>query len=316
LASLYDRVAQRVLELVEADLRDEEDAPPPADLPWAWIRVGSGGRQEMVLTSEQHNALIYADPDDDEQAERARDWFAELGRRTTMALETCGFPPSNLVAGAPEYCMSLGDWKRQFRTWIFEADDGGIPEAMRFFDLRGIYGEQALVDELIEDIEDALNVQALDTDRHVLQMLAAHALKHRASLTLFERLKLPNPRDGADIYDLRERGILPVVEAARVLALDLRYFASSNTFDRLRYAAQALPDLHTTLEMAREGYRHLADLRLEHQLYLVEGGEPPDDELNVYGLNKMQQRLLQRAAEAVADLQDALAARYNLKRKG
>jgi CBS domain-containing protein len=315
LASLYDRVAQRVLELVEADLR-EENALPRADLSWAWVRVGSGGRQEMVLTSEQQNALLYADPDDDAQAARAEAWFAELGRRVTAALETCGFPPSELVAGAPEYCMCLSAWKRQFRTWIFEADDQTIPEAMRFFDLRGIYGEQALVDELVEDVEDALNVQALDTERHVLQMLAAHALKPRAALTLFERLKLPRTRDGADTYDLRERGILPVVEAARVLALDLRYFASSNTFDRLRHAANVLPELHTTLEMAREGYRHLADLRLEHQLYLVEGGEPPDDDLDVYSLTKMQQRLLQRAADAVADLQDVLAERYNLRRKG
>jgi CBS domain-containing protein len=186
---------------------------------------------------------------------------------------------------------------------------------MRFFDLRSIYGEQALVTELIEDVEDALNVQALDTERHMLQMLAARALQYRATLTIMERLKLPRSRDTADVYDLHARGILPVVEAARVLALDLRYFGSTNTFDRLRYAAEALPDLRTTLEMAREGYRHLADLRLEHQLYLVEGGEPPNDELNVYGLTKMQQRLLQRAADAVADLQSALAERYNLRRK-
>ena len=112
---------------------------------------------------------------------------------------------------------------------------------------------------------------------------------------------------------IRRRGVLPVVDAARVLALDARYLASSNTFDRLRHVAEAVPAMAPTLMEAREAYQYLLDFRLERQLRDVELGEAPSSYLDPSQLTKLQQNVLRNAFTAVNALQRALIERYDLK---
>jgi CBS domain-containing protein len=95
----------------------------------------------------------------------------------------------------------------------------------------------------------------------------------------------------------------------------MRYLDSTNTFDRLRRAATNIPALTKVIEEALEAYQYLVDFRLESQLHAVEAGDPPVNQIDAFGLNKMQQRLLRNAFSQAADLQEALARRYKLGRK-
>ncbi|GIV57822.1 MAG: hypothetical protein KatS3mg042_0735 [Rhodothermaceae bacterium] len=311
LSVLYDRLAVRVLELVEADLRDA--SPEEAvTLPWVWLRLGSGGRREMTLASRQHNALLYADPSSPEEAERAERWFTRLAERANDALERCGFPRSEQVARDPACRGPLRALRKRFRTWIFEAGpETLLGPPLLFFDLRGIYGATSLVDALKQDIEDALNVQAMDRERAFLQILTDSALQQAPPLSFFRRFLLDRAGDHRHRFDLRARGILPVVDAARVLALETRYLESTNTFDRLRHAAHALPDLRPLIEATLEAYQFLFDFRLEHHLRAVERGEQPDNHLLPSQLSPIQRNLLRRAFGTVAELPAVLARRYD-----
>jgi CBS domain-containing protein len=309
----YDRLAVRVLQIVEEDLH-ASDGESRSVRPWAWIRLGSGGRQEMALNSEQHNALIFSDPESDEDAANADAWFNSLAEKVNEALAQCGFPSSEYVARDPRWRKSFRGWKRAFREWILQSDEATLAPTPIFFDLRGIYGDMNLVEDLKRDIVDALNVQAMDEERTFLKLMARHAMEFRPPTGIL-RMMLERVGDSRNAFDVREGGIRPIVDAARVLALEVRYLESTNTFDRLRRAAEDIPDLAKVIDEALEAYQYLVDFRLESQLRAVEAGDVPVNQIEAAGLNKMQQRLLRNAFSKAADLQDALARRYKLGRK-
>ena len=309
----YDRLAIRVLQIVEEDLHASSDEAHVLR-PWAWIRLGSGGRQEMALNSEQHNALVFADPSSKEDAANADVWFNSLAERVNLALTKCGFLPSEFVARDLRWRKSFRGWKRSFREWILQSDEATLAPTPIFFDLRGIYGDTNLVEDLKSDIVDALNIQAMDEERTFLKLMAQHAMEFRPPTGIL-RMMLERVGDSRNAFDVREGGIRPIVDAARVLALEVRYLESTNTFDRLRRASDEIPELARVIEEALEAYQYLVDFRLESQLRAVEAGDPPVNQIEAAGLNKMQQRLLRNAFSKAADLQDALARRYSLGRK-
>jgi CBS domain-containing protein len=309
----YDRLAIRVLQIVEEDLLSKSEDQRPA-VAWAWVRIGSGGRQEMALNSEQHNALIYSDPASAAEAGKAERWFNELAEGVNAALAVCGFDPSEYVARDARWRQSLRSWKKTYREWILQSDEASLAPTPIFFDLRCIYGEGALVKTLKDDLVDALNIQAMDESRTFLRVIAAYAMEFRPP-TGFLRKVFGRVGEGRNTFDVREGGIRPIVDAARVLALEMRYLDSTNTFDRLRRAAKHIPDLTRVIEDALEAYQFLVDFRLESQLRAVEAGDRPVNQIDAFGLNKMQQRLLRNAFSQAADLQEALARRYKLGRK-
>lgn len=308
----YDRLVMRILQLVEGDLR-ERQPDLSVGLRWSWIRLGSGGRQEMALNSEQHNALVYEDPDDEEEARRAEKWFNRVAEGVNDGLERCGFQPSEFVARDPRWRRPLRAWKKSFREWILQADEESLAPTPIFFDLRCVYGEGSLVETMKQDIVDALNVGAMDENRAFLRLMATHAMEFRPPTGILRKM-FGRVGEARNTFDVHEGGIRPIVDAARVLALEIRYLESSNTFDRLRRAGKEIVDLSKVIDEALEAYQYLVDFRLESQLRAVEAGDPPVNEIDTFN-NKMQQRLLKNAFSRAADLQDALARRYQLGRK-
>lgn len=308
----YDRLVVRILELVERDLRAAQPETSTS-LRWAWVRLGSGGREEMALNSEQHNALVYQDPTDGEEARRAEVWFNKLAEQVNEGLERCGFSPSAYVARDARWRRPLRAWKKAYREWILQSDEQSLAPTPIFFDLRGVYGDERLVDDVKQAIVDALNVQAMDEERAFLRLMAMHAMEYRPPTGILRKM-LDRVSEGRNTFDVHEGGIRPIVDAARVLSLEIRYLESTNTFDRLRRAARELDDIARTLDDALDAYQYLVDFRLESQLKAVEAGDPPVNEIDTLS-NKMQQRLLRNAFEHAAELQDALARRYQLGRK-
>ncbi len=312
---IYDSLAIRVIELVERDLR-QEVPDLRVELPWVWIRLGSGGRQEMALNSQQHNALLYGNPSSPEEAERAEKWFNHLAGRVNEGLAFCGFTMSEYVARDARWRRSLRDWKMTFREWILQSGEEDLRHAGVFFDMRGIYGDKTLIADLKQDIIDALNVQAMDPDRKFLSLLTANALQNKPPLSFLRRFVLQRSGEHRNTFDIRARGILPVVDAARILALEMRNLESSSTFERLRRAADSFPELSRILGDALDAYRHLVDFRLEDQLRAFEAGEPPNNRIDPFVLRKVQQNLLRNVFTQVADLQDAMSKRFAPPNRG
>ena len=310
---IFDNLVMRLLRLAEEEL-NEEHPDLRVDLPWVWLRLGSSGRREMVLNSQQHNAIIYENPRTDAETAQAERWFAMLAERVVGGSEACGFAVSDVVARQPSWRRPVREWKKAYRGWILQADSKTLTAAALFFDLRGIYGDKSLVYDMKRDIVDALNVQAMDTNRHFFRMMAANALSRKPPVSFLGRFQLERRGEHRGTFDIRERGVLPVVDAARVLALEHRYVESSNTFDRLQHVASKSPELADLIDETLDAYRYLVDFRLEDQLTAFENGEKLDNLIEPLSLRKVQQNLLRTVFGTVSRLQDTVSDRYGLRK--
>jgi CBS domain-containing protein len=179
-------------------------------------------------------------------------------------------------------------------------------EAGIFFDLRGLYGTLPLVDEIKGAISGALG-----EERRFLPFLARNALANRPSSSVFRRFL--NERTGERrVFDLKRRGLRPLVEVARLFAMQAGYLDSANTSDRLRQARAALPDLGRTAETALDAHDYLTGFRMARHLEAIERGEEPENVVDRSTLSRTQQSMLDLIFSNIEEVQGDVAHRYGI----
>lgn len=284
-ASLGDVLTRRLLTIAERDLG-------PAPCPYAWMALGSEGRREQVLPTDQDNALAYG-----EDTGEARAYFAALGARVVEGLIHAGFPPCPGGYMATTWCRPLADWHALFSGWVEVPEPQALLEAQVFFDFRPVHGELSL--EPLEHVLLAAGRREL-----FLAQLARAALRGRPPLRFRGRIRAEH---GA--VDLKAGGIAATVMLARTYALAAGSVARP-TLERLRAAAEAGTLSRSGVEILGESFRFLARLRLQEQLRAVRAGETPSNRVRVDALSDLERRRLGEAYEAVRQLQDATALRF------
>ena len=225
ISMLNDLLTRRVIEVASG-------AADTGGVPWCWISLGSEGREEQTLSSDQDNGIIFGDGQDPAQL-RAK--MLPLAQRINAMLDACGFPlcRGGVMASNPEWCLSLHEWKERFRNWIFEGDPLALLNASIFFDLRPLYGAAGLADELT----GWLAREAAANRRFQFQM-AANALKRTVPLGMFHRFVLDKHGKYPGTIDLKIGVASLFVDAARIYGLASGIHAS-NTAQRFRLAVDA-----------------------------------------------------------------------------
>ncbi len=306
-----DQLKQRLIALVEADLRAEHDADPDAaDLPpadsWAWLTFGPAGRRESVLRAFQDNGIVYADPAP-ERADAYAAYYEHLGTRVVDALRTCGYADSEngLSAAAAAFRQPLSAWKAAYVRWTDAADPDASAAAGLAFDFRAIYGDDALAEALRETIREHL------PSRPLVAVLAREAVAVAVPLATFNRFDIDDVEvAGARVagVDVRGRAISPVVHMTRAIALDAGELTTSNTFERLRRIGASPHPLAETARALLPAFTTLVDLHLRHQMMAAEIGAPLTDLVDPEHSTRSQQNLLREALQTVRKAQDAVRA--------
>ena len=90
---------------------------PPAR--FAWLSIGSQGRKEQLLLTDQDSILIFEDVATDKYRE-VKDYFLKLGKKTTAILEKIGYElcPNGHMGSNALWCKSLTDWIKQYDSWM------------------------------------------------------------------------------------------------------------------------------------------------------------------------------------------------------
>lgn len=287
IASLNDTLTGKLLRLGE-----EELGPPPCA--YAWLALGSEGRMEPVLATDQDNALAYAAETPEAQA-----YFQALTERVVAGLLAAGFPPCPGGYMATRWRRPLADWEADFQTWIMRPDPQALLEAEVFLDVRRVHGGLSL---------EPLDRAVLDGAGRPLFIfaLARAALRFRPALGLFGRV-----RGERGEVDLKNGGLAAIVLIGRLAGIAAGSRARS-TLERLRdgAAAGALP--RDTAETLADSFRFLMRLRLRRQLEAVAAGGRPGNTLDLTSLSDLERRRLREALRAVADAQRAVATRYRV----
>ena len=299
---INDALTGRVLTLCEDALAEDR---PQVDFAWAWLSMGSEGRGEMSLKTDQDNALVYRAPSDAQPV--VERWLARWAGAANQALDQIGLSlcEGGMMAGNPLWRHSLESWPAQFDDWLAQSKANQIMQIATACDLRAVHGDLSLE----EPIKRSL-LKSLASHPRFLQQMARGVMSVRPPLgKIFGQIRSIRTEEGRKI-NIKRRGLQPITDFARVLALRHEYLESSNTFDRLEYLLQVEPRLETTLRDALEAYRHLNDVRLGHHLKDTSLGLPPSNWILVDKLGDSQREMLKTAFRALEPIQAVLAQRY------
>lgn len=249
ISRLNDQLTARVLSLVARRHR-----LPPTE--WCWLSMGSEGRDEQTLVTDQDNGLVFLATSTSE-AQAMRQLFLPFAQEANDYLATCGFTRclGDIMAGNPMWCLSLDEWRNKFIDWVRCPEPEALLNATIFFDFRPLYGCLELGTSLRELIS------RLTVDATAFQhLMAVNALVVQAPLGFLGDVAV----DNADTVDLKKLGSRLFVDAARILAL-ANGVSAVNTFDRLRDIGAVGAMKPHEVSVAQAALSQLLRLRLAHQ---------------------------------------------------
>jgi CBS domain-containing protein len=295
-SEVNDRLIVKILQFAETKLG-------PAPAPYCWVVLGSEGRREQTFKTDQDNALIYADSSSESAT---REYFAQLAAFAQDALSTCGYPlcTGNYMASNPRWRQPLQSWLNYFHEWMTGAELHGTEDALLFFDMRPVAGDFSLYQTLA-----AANRQGLKDAGMFKSVLACVSTTRKPPLGFFRNFVLERSGEHKDQLDLKLFGTAPIVDAARVFALDAG-IEHTNTSDRLSALSSGPENDPTIFQDMQEAFEFLTLLRLECQLRQVRDGQQLSNYITPDSLTHLQRSLLKEAFRASARAQALIEERF------
>lgn len=296
ISTLNDALTRRIITLA----RERHDL---VGIDFAWLAFGSEGRHEQTLSTDQDNGIVFRCAEAGRLKE-TRQRLIDFARTVNEDLAACGFPlcKGNIMAGNPELCLTLDEWKSRFGDWIREPDPQALLNATIFFDFRVLCGNERFGEQL----RSALNKSAKGNSAF-LRMMAANALQVMPPLGRIRDFVADD--DGT--IDLKKSGARLFVDVARILALRTGV-ESSSTVQRLRQASTKIGMAAEEVSAVIDGFNFIQLLRLRSQHLESEHDSAADNRINPESLNELDRRILKEAFRQARKLQLRLKLDYQL----
>ena len=308
ITTLNDHLTQKIIILAEEEMVHEREGRPP--VPYAWIALGSEGRREQTLRTDQDNAIVFADVPQDRE-EEVRSYFLKLAEKVVSALERCGFPrcKGGIMASNPKWCQPDRIWKDYFSHWILGIDlsQEEILQTFIFFDFRPIFGEQRFLSGLIDRISENLDQRA-----RFLKEMAETAILNEPPLGFFKRLVVQKSGDHKNQLNLKLNGLTPLIDAIRTFALDQRIF-EANTLDRISALVEKELLSEAEADDLRDAFNVIMLVRVRRHVSILQAGGEPDNYVNPDELSIIQRTMLKEAFKTIDKLQRLLRVRYDIR---
>jgi CBS domain-containing protein len=294
LTSVADATVERLI-----DLAIQELGAPPA--PFAFVAMGSQGRQEMTLLADQDNGIIFAETSGSD-AHALGDYFLRLGTRVSDGLQQAGYPycRGKVMASNPGWCRSLAGWRALVETWLRRAEPQDIADLSVFLDFRVVHGETSLGRDLRGQVH-----ATLPQEPAILYQLTRNALTFRPPTRLPGSGFLGGGTEHAGEIDLKD-ALMPIVTFARVYAAR-HGIAQTQTLERIDALAGAdlLPSADG--DEISDVYDFLMRLRLQGQLAALRAGRQPSSSIQLTALGHTQRERLRQAFAEIAAVQKQIS---------
>ena len=243
--------------------------------------MGSEGRGEQIMKTDQDNALLLRDGYEPPQ-------LAEIAARFNGALNEFGYPPcpGGIMLTNPLWRGSVARFRETLRDWIYGPDPQGAMNLAIFFDAAPVAGDATLLQELRRHLE-----RILGGGDAFLRRFAAAADQFDEPHSLWTRLTL---RGDEQPLDLKKLGTFPIVHGVRALCLQhgVREPGTAQRLRRLVERDLLEADLGRDLV---EALQFLMELKLRHQLRQRATGEAPGNLVRPSALSTMERDQLKDA---------------------
>ena len=264
------------------------------------IVMGSEGRGEQILKTDQDNALLLRDG-------YAGAELQQSVQRFNQALTEFGYPPcpGNIMVTNPRWCQPLAGFQDSILGWLYGADADGPMNLAIFMDARAVAGDAALLR------------QARDYAHHIMAGSDAFFARFAAAIDQFSepggwwaRLATLRGRE-EQVFDLKKLGTFPIVHGVRSLALEHR-LDEVGTAARLQVLVSRR---HIPSDLARDlidALHFLMGVKLRSNLRQKQLEQPLDNLSHFSSLGTLDRDLLKDSLAIIKRFRLFLQLRYKL----
>ena len=298
IAHLNDQILLRLINL----LRQERFTHLPQR--FALVVLGSEGRGEQTLLTDQDNAIVYGD-------ELAADEVLKIEEFSQVLIDSLvaiGIPPcaGGIMANNKEWRRSLNKWQDQLDRWLEVPTPKHVLSCGTFVDIRTIYGDPSFEQDLKKQLYD--HVQR---DKLFLMRMVENTLRFTPPIGWFGKIKGESGGQHSGMLEIKKAGIFALSEGVKALAIQAGKLEGS-THQRLE---ALIKDKVVNRKMAAniaESFDFLVLMRLRGQVEAVREGRKPDNYIPLDRLNTMELGRLQLALKGVGTFQEFIKSHFNL----
>ena len=299
--SFRDALAGRALQLVLAEMGR------PAPLSFALVSMGSDGREEQTLITDQDYLVVYGDGG----GEQADEFFREFSNLLVERLAEIGFKKctGGIMPCNDNWRGSLSQWQRRLLAIVrYECEDIGknMMDLIVLSDARFVSGDRELAEDLIGRIRTLLQEYF-----RALWGMAKAATEMRLALGFLKRFWTEGSGEHKGEFNLKLLAWAPLVMNVRILAINQGMPATS-TVKRIELLMQ---ENSFSPNMARgliEAYRTLTKHRILLQVKVIKGIQDDAHYLNPHSLPKLEREKIRNAMLLIEDLQKTIHTNFSI----
>lgn len=300
-----DVLSHKVMNTVFADLAADGFQRP--DVAFALISMGSDGREEQTLITDQDNLIVYGDGG----GEAADRYFEEFSERLVNGLEEAGFKrcTGNIMPTNQTWRGSFSQWrKRLFSIVRYEVEDIGknVMDLIVMSDARYVAGDQQLASELIDMI------RTMERDYfQVLWGMAKAATEMKLALGFMKRIWTEGSGEHKGEFNVKLLAWAPLVMNVRILAINQSVPATS-TLGRISLLESEGSFSPAFANDLIEAYHILTRQRIFIQIKALKGIQNDSYYLNPYQLSADEREQLRFAMGKIEELQKIIHANFHI----
>ncbi|MGL2966079.1 DUF294 nucleotidyltransferase-like domain-containing protein [Flavobacterium sp. XGLA_31] len=290
-------IVKRSVELAILDL-----GSPPAR--FAWLSIGSQGRKEQLLLTDQDSILVFEDVAVEKYRD-VKDYFLKLSKRATAILEKVGYSycPNGHMASNMLWCKSLTDWIKQYNNWMKTPGEKSNEISSIFFDYEIAFGEGKLEDAITDVIFKDVKSNTLFFD-----YLGNDTLRKNPPLNFFKKFNLEEEGEHKGKFDIKNRAIMPLVDGARLFAISMNLRGINNTYLRFKQLAMVDPKFSEIYLSCADAFLVLSKFRTLEGLK----NDSTGDYINVDELTKADKEKLKNALAPMRELEELIKDKFRL----
>ena len=281
---INEQIIEKAFELI---------VPPALHDHCCFIVLGSEGRGEQIIKTDQDNALIIKDGFEWHQCGRIMD-------KLTRTLQQLGYPlcPGNVMVNNPLWVKSQTQWKQALSQWSKASNAEQVMTLAIMADAHAIAGNKHLLNPVSEHLHNIMFNNML-----ALQDFSRPALQFSLPLTLFGNVK--SDKQG---IDLKSGGIFPIVHGIRTLALEYGIKAK-NTIERIESLKDKQILEPDTADNLTEALKLFFKLRLNQQL----ANQHNHNRIDLKPLERSERDLLRHSFHVVKKFKQLLSFHYQIR---
>jgi CBS domain-containing protein len=182
----------------------------PIPCPFSFFVMGSAGRSEQSVWSDQDHGIIYQ-----ENSDNVKKYFLALGKEISKGLHAAGYGycDGGVMANNPIWCKSLSEWQEQLANWTQESSWESIRHLLIFMDGRSVYGEHFFIERLKTFVDQAISNEQL------LKKILNNTMYLKKGLGVLGQILVETHGPHTGSLNIKEIALFPYVNAIRLLAI-------------------------------------------------------------------------------------------------